>query len=66
MEIAIARLYNASWDETYLRAGTSTVSEDHFHRNNGYDGVDIQRIEALRAGEQVVLDDGHHLVKRIQ
>ena len=66
MEIAIARLYNASWDETYLRAGTSTVSENHFHRNNGYDAVDIQRIEALQVGEQVELDDGHHLVKRTQ
>ena len=66
MEIAIARLYNASWDETYLRAGTRTVSESHFHRNNGYDAVDIQRIEALQVGEQVELDDGHHLVKRIQ
>lgn len=65
MGIVIA-LYNASWDETYLRAGTSTVSENHFHRDNGYDVVDIRRIEALRVGEQVELDDGHHLVKRIQ
>ena len=66
MAIAIERLYNASWDKTYLRAGTSTVSEKHFHRDNGYDVVDIRRIEALRVGEQVELDDGHHLVKRTQ
>jgi hypothetical protein len=61
----MVRLYDATWDETYLRTGTSTVSEDYFHRDNGYDAVDIQRIEALRVGEQVELDGGHHLVKRI-
>jgi hypothetical protein len=42
------------------------VPENHFHRDNGYDVVDIQRIEAPLVGEQVELDDGHHLVKRIQ
>lgn len=42
------------------------MPENHFHRDNGYDVVDIQRIEALLVGEQVELDDGHHLVKRIQ
>lgn len=62
----MAPLYDATWDETYIRAGTNSVSENHFHRDNGYDAVHIQRIEALRVGEQVELDEGHHLVKRIQ
>jgi len=66
MGIAIARLYNATWDETYLRTGTTTVSKDYFHCNNGYDAVDVQRIDALRVGEQLELDASHHLVKRIQ
>ena len=62
----MARLYDATWDETYVLPRTDTVSEDYFHSDNGYDAIDIQRIDALRVGEQVELDNGHHLVKRIQ
>ncbi|WP_438396967.1 hypothetical protein [Caballeronia sp. DA-9] len=62
----MTRLYDATWDETYVLPRTDTVSEDYFHGDNGYDAIDIQRIDALRVGEQVELDNGHHLVKRIQ
>ncbi len=62
----MARLYDATWDETYVLPRTDTVSEDYFHSDNGYDAIDIQRIDALRVGDQVELYDGHHRVKRIQ
>jgi len=62
----MARLYDANWDDTYLRAGTTRVSEEYFRCDNGYDVVDIQRVDALRVGEQLELDQGHHVVKRIQ
>jgi hypothetical protein len=62
----MTRLYEAMWDESYVRPGTRTVPKNHFHANNGYDIDDLQRITALEVGEQAELDGGHHFVKRIR
>jgi len=62
----MTRLYDATWDETYVCAGTRTVSEMYFHSDNGYDADDIQRVHALAVGEHVALSGSHHIVKRIQ
>ena len=62
----MTRLYEATWDQSYVRPGTRTVSEKHFHADNGYDTDDLQRTTALEVGEQAELDGGHHFVKRIR
>lgn len=62
----MTRLYEAMWDESYVRPGTRTVSEKHFHADNGYDIDDLQRITALEVGEHAELDVSHHFVKRIR
>jgi hypothetical protein len=62
----MARIYEATWDETYVSPGTRTLSEKHFHSDNGYEADDLQQIKALALGEQAELDGNHLVVKRIQ
>jgi hypothetical protein len=62
----MARIYEATWDETYVNPGTRTLSEKHFNSDNGYDADDLQRINALAVGELAELDGNHLFVKRIQ
>jgi cystathionine beta-lyase family protein involved in aluminum resistance len=62
----MTRFYEATWDQSYVREGTRTVSESHFHADNGYGIDDLQRITALEVEEQAELDGSHHFVKRIR
>ncbi|WP_213766592.1 hypothetical protein [Caballeronia sp. dw_19] len=38
----MARIYEATWDETYVNPGTRMLSEKHFNSDNGYDADDLR------------------------
>lgn len=61
------RRYQATWDNLFLKPGSSEVPPSFFNGDNGYDVVDVDAIGGLALGEEWISSDfgAEHTVTRV-
>ena len=60
------RKFEAIWKGTYVTPATEIVDLEFFSGDKSYDAKEIKRIEALAISQSLSLDDGDHVITRVE